>query len=59
MILKCTCIDEYQDRKYGKFKRVMNPCAPDNLGKRAYRCTVCSKEQYPAERFNQIEEKTK
>jgi hypothetical protein len=37
-IIKCTCVHEYQDQKYGKFNRVMNSCEG------AYRCTVCGKE---------------
>jgi hypothetical protein len=35
MIANCSCSHEYQDRLYGKGKRVFN------LGKTNYRCTVC------------------
>jgi hypothetical protein len=37
-IIKCTCVHEYQDQKYGKFNREMNLCEG------GYRCTVCGKE---------------
>lgn len=35
MIANCTCSHEYQDKLYGKGKRVFN------AGKAVYRCTVC------------------
>ncbi len=35
MIVTCNCKNEYQDKKYGQGKRVMNEC---NSG---CRCTVC------------------
>ena len=42
IILKCDCNHDYQDKKYGKDNRVMNPVTkkPDT-----YRCTVCGKEK--------------
>jgi len=39
MILKCSCEHKYQDKRYGKYKRVCNSC---NAGKSG-RCTVCEK----------------
>jgi hypothetical protein len=38
-ILKCFCKSEFQDKKYGKQKRVANCTSKDN----EYRCTVCGK----------------
>ena len=37
MIKKCTCNHDFQDKRYGKAKRVMNKCAKPG----EYRCTVC------------------
>lgn len=42
MIKKCECKHPYQDRKYGKGRRVMNKCASKINA--FYRCTVCLKE---------------
>lgn len=41
-ILTCACTSEYQDAKYGKYKRVHNltPKSP-NVAQQA-RCTVCT-----------------
>ena len=41
MIKKCTCEHKYQDKKYGKYKRVCNPCGAE---KKDARCTVCGKQ---------------
>jgi len=38
-IKNCDCKHEYQDKKYGKGKRVHNPTIKDK-----WRCTVCKKE---------------
>jgi hypothetical protein len=38
MIKSCSCKHAFQDKKYGKGKRVHNPCSGQD-GK--YRCTVC------------------
>jgi len=35
MIISCTCTHEYQDKLYGKGRRVFNE------GKTNYKCTVC------------------
>ena len=40
-ITTCTCKHEFQDKKYGENKRVMN-----KTGK-GYRCTVCGKDKTP------------
>ncbi len=37
-ILECFCTHEYQDKRYGKNKRLHNPT------KDGYRCTVCKRE---------------
>ncbi len=39
-IMRCTCEHKFQDKQYGKNKRVFNEKAEH--GK--YRCTVCGKE---------------
>ncbi len=36
-ILKCTCKHDFQDKRYGKGKRVFNVSTKNN----DYRCTVC------------------
>jgi len=38
-ILKCTCDDEYMDKKYGKGMRVHNGTA------KGWRCAKCGKEK--------------
>ena len=38
MIGRCTCKHNWQDRKYGKGKRVKN------VTTKGYRCTVCGTE---------------
>lgn len=43
MIIKCTCKNEFQDKRYGKQKRVANPAT--EKGVEGYRCTVCAKHQ--------------
>ena len=43
MIKFCTCKHEYQDKKYGKNKRVFNKLAPKSGQAQEYRCTVCGK----------------
>jgi hypothetical protein len=43
MILKCTCKNEYQDKEYGKNKRVHN--RTEKVEGKMYRCTVCSSER--------------
>lgn len=40
-ITACECISEYQDKRYGKGKRVHNTCKDD----KHVRCTVCLKEK--------------
>lgn len=42
MIINCTCSHEFQDREYGKGRRVGNKIRKkDPLEKTKYRCTVC------------------
>ena len=50
MIAKCTCRNEYQDKKYGKGRRVFTtPSVKGEDGKSIKkgkcRCTVCGKEK--------------
>jgi len=40
MIKKCDCVHEFQDKTYGKNKRVFNPTLKEGI----FRCTVCKKE---------------
>lgn len=44
-IKKCTCTNEYQDKKYGKNLRVMNTIFKGKTGGTKYRCTVCKVEK--------------
>ena len=44
IIAICTCKHEFQDNRYGKNKRVMNPTSKYIGTQQVYRCTVCSKE---------------
>lgn len=45
MIINCTCINRWQDRRYGRQKRVMNRMKKATTGQRqTYRCTICQKE---------------
>lgn len=45
-IKKCTCTNEYQDKKYGKKMRVMNTVFKGKSGPtNKYRCTVCNSEK--------------
>jgi len=38
-VLACVCKSEFQDKKYGENKRVMNKKT------QGYRCTVCGKDK--------------
>lgn len=41
-VLKCNCKHNYQDKRYGKGKRVMNYSSKSSsTSMRTYRCTVC------------------
>ena len=40
MILRCTCVHEFQDEHYGKQMRLHNDCRPQGIILR-FRCTVC------------------
>ena len=44
-IIKCNCKHEYQDRVYGKGKRLANKMTGGKtVKKNSWRCTVCGKE---------------
>ena len=42
-VMPCSCAHEYQDRKFGKGRRLCNPTMKMSLKDRVttYRCTVC------------------
>jgi len=40
-VITCSCPEEYQDKIYGKNKRLHNAFGKPHKG---YRCTVCGKE---------------
>lgn len=40
-VMLCSCDHKYQDKKFGKNKRVFNQCSQGNQV--AYRCTVCER----------------
>lgn len=42
-IMTCSCEHEYQDKKYGKYKRVFNKKAKPGTGGIMWHCTVCGK----------------
>lgn len=45
-VLPCTCVHEFQDKEYGRNKRLHNPTMVRFLREVAtYRCTVCGNEQ--------------
>jgi len=44
-IRKCTCENAFQDKKYGKGMRVMNPTTKGQGNQKGWRCTVCKAEQ--------------
>jgi hypothetical protein len=39
MIKRCSCVNKYQDKRYGTNLRVHNPCK--GVQKEQHRCTVC------------------
>jgi uncharacterized protein (DUF983 family) len=39
LVTNCSCQNDYQDKLYGKGKRLFNGCIKDK-----WRCTVCGKE---------------
>ena len=45
MISKCTCKNEFMDKRYGKGKRVKNETASRQGANYTLRCTVCLKEE--------------
>jgi hypothetical protein len=40
MIISCTCVNKFQDKRYGKSKRVYTHCKENKA-----RCTVCLRMQ--------------
>lgn len=44
-ILRCTCANDFQDKTYGKGKRVHNRMQDEPSGRPQYRCTACKKVQ--------------
>jgi len=43
MIVHCDCKHDFQDKEYGKGKRLATPTKKDKINI-IYRCTVCGKE---------------
>lgn len=43
-VLKCICDHKFQDEKYGRGMRIMNPTGKSDKGDK-YRCTVCGEER--------------
>lgn len=43
-IIACNCNNEFQDKRYGKRKRVFNKTM--KLNGTVYRCTVCKNERH-------------
>ena len=48
-IKKCSCVNEFQDKRYGKGKRVFNSIGKAGRSAEGYRCTVCLKEKQEGE----------
>lgn len=44
MRIKCNCISEFQDKRYGVNIRIGNPCKIQNGKPTKARCTVCGRE---------------
>ena len=42
--IRCTCKSEFQDKRYGKNKRLANETTKGPGGTRGWRCTVCGKD---------------
>jgi hypothetical protein len=44
-IATCNCVHTFQDKRYGKNKRVHNKSTKKNLYPKRHRCTVCLNEK--------------
>lgn len=45
MRVNCSCVHEFQDKRYGKGVRIANPINKAiKEGRDAHRCTVCGRE---------------
>jgi ribosomal protein S14 len=45
MCVNCSCVHEFQDKRYGKGVRIANPINKAiKEGRDAHRCTVCGRE---------------
>lgn len=42
-VLSCSCKHDFQDKKYGRSKRLHNKMAGSEKALKRYRCTVCAK----------------
>lgn len=42
-VRRCTCAHAYQDKHYGKGKRLFNRTGGSGKGNVGWRCTVCAK----------------
>lgn len=45
--MECTCVNPYQDKRYGKDRRVHNTLGSKGSGSIGARCTSCGKEKMP------------
>ena len=43
-VKRCTCAHAFQDRKYGKGRRVFNRTGGSGKGTVGWRCTVCKRQ---------------
>jgi len=44
IIMLCSCEHEYQDKKYGKYRRIFNSTKKNKIIQ-SWRCTVCGHEK--------------
>lgn len=46
--IKCKCVSEYQDKRYGTGMRVHNAKKSTEKSKGGFRCTVCGDSKLPS-----------
>jgi len=52
-VLKCTCVQDFQDETYGKNMRVHNATAKEDV----FRCAVCNTERKKNDRTEPVVKK--
>lgn len=50
LVLSCSCVSDYQDRRYGAGRRVHNQTTKTPPSPPPYRCTVCGQVRGGGER---------